>query len=165
MKEIQNWLTQLDQATHEWLGELGEDLTDPELMWQAFPNGHSIGALLVHIAEVEAYWLHHIACGEPYQDREGEVLKGEIDQFGIRWPTPPTYPLHFYKALLATTREKTKRLIGALESPNHTATRVRRDGTAQEFTLSWLMTHVIVHEAYHGGQAVLLVLMQRKANE
>jgi len=31
----------------------------------------------------------------------------------------------------------------------------------REFTLSWLMTHVIVHEAYHGGQAILLLLQQR----
>ncbi len=159
MNEINNWLTQLDQATHEWLGELGDDVTETELTWQAFPNGHSIGALLVHIAEVEAYWLHHIACGEPHQDLEGEILNAEIDQYGLTWPTPPPHPLGFYKALLAKTREKTKQLIGALDNSSHTAMRGER-----EFTLSWLMTHVIVHEAYHGGQAVLLLLQQRKGN-
>ena len=157
MNEINNWLVQLDQASHEWLSELGDDVNEAELIWQAFPDGHSIGAVLTHIAEVEAYWLHHIACGEPYQDIEGDVLNGEIDQFGIKWPTPPPHPLSFYRALLATTRDKTKLLIGALENPNHTALRGER-----EFTLSWLMTHVVVHEAYHGGQAVLLLLQQRK---
>ncbi|WP_309685764.1 DinB family protein [Armatimonas sp.] len=157
MNEINNWLVQLDQASHEWLSELGDDVNEAELIWQAFPDGHSIGAVLTHIAEVEAYWLHHIACGEPYQDMEGDVLNGEIDQYGIKWPPPPPHPLSFYKALLATTRDKTKTLIGALENPNHTALRGER-----EFTLSWLMTHVIVHEAYHGGQAVLLLLEQRK---
>jgi uncharacterized damage-inducible protein DinB len=159
MNEIQNWLTQLDQATHEWLSQLDTDVTESELMWQAFSDGHSIGSVLTHIAEVEAYWLHHIACGEPYQDLEGEVLNAEIDQFGIKWPTPPPHPLSFYKALLTTTREKTKLLIGALENPNHKALRGER-----EFILSWLMTHVIVHEAYHGGQAVLLLLQQRKGS-
>ena len=157
MNEINYWLVQLDQASHEWLSELGDDVNEAELIWQAFPDGHSIGAVLTHIAEVEAYWLHHIACGEPYQDMEGDVLNGEIDQYGIKWPPPPPHPLSFYKALLATTRDKTKTLIGALENPNHTALRGER-----EFTLSWLMTHVIVHEAYHGGQAVLLLLEQRK---
>ena len=157
MNEINNWLVQLDQASHEWLSELGDDVNETELIWQAFPDGHSIGAVLTHIAEVEAYWLHHIACGEPYRDVEGDVLNGEIDQYGIKWPPPPPHPLSFYKALLATTRDKTKTLIGALENPNHTALRGER-----EFTLSWLMTHVIVHEAYHGGQAVLLLLEQRK---
>ncbi|WP_395094790.1 DinB family protein [Armatimonas sp.] len=157
MNEINNWLVQLDQASHEWLSELGDDVNEAELIWQAFPDGHSIGAVLTHIAEVEAYWLHHIACGELYQDMEGDVLNGEIDQYGIKWPPPPPHPLSFYKALLATTRDKTKTLIGALENPNHTALRGER-----EFTLSWLMTHVIVHEAYHGGQAVLLLLEQRK---
>ena len=160
MNEIDNWLKQLDQATHEWLGELGDDVTESELTWQAFASGHSIGALLVHIAEVEAYWLHHIACGEPYHDLEAEVLHAAIDQGGIQWPTPPLHPLSFYKALLTTTREKTKALIGSLGNPNHTALRGER-----EFTLSWLMTHVIVHEAYHGGQAVLLLLQQRRGKE
>ncbi len=157
MNEINNWLAQLDQASHEWLSELGDNVNEAELIWQAFPDGHSIGAVLTHIAEVEAYWLHHIACGEPYQDVEGDVLNGAIDQYGIQWPPPPPHPLSFYKALLATTRDRTKTLIGALENPNHTALRGER-----EFTLSWLMTHVIVHEAYHGGQAVLLLLEQRK---
>lgn len=157
MNEINHWLAQLDQASHEWLSELGDDVNEAELIWQAFPDGHSIGAVLTHIAEVEAYWLHHIACGEPYQDIEGDVLNGEIDQYGIKWPPPPPHPLSFYKALLATTRDKTKTLIQALGNPNHTARRGER-----EFTLNWLMTHVIVHEAYHGGQAVLLLLEQRK---
>ena len=156
MNEINNWLKQLDQCTQEWFSQLDDDVTEAELSWQAFPNGHSIGALLVHIAEVEGYWLHHIACGEPHRDLESEVLCAEIDQFAIRWPAPPPHPLSLYKALLSEMREKTKALIGALEDPNHTATRGER-----EFTLSWLMTHVIVHEAYHGGQAVLLLLQQR----
>lgn len=157
MDEIKNWLQQLDQATHEWLGELGDDVTEAELTWQAFPDGHSIGSVLTHIAEVEAYWLHHIACGEPYHDLEAEVLNAVIDQDAVKWPTPPPRPLSFYKALLASTREKTKVLITTLGNPSHSVLRGER-----EFTLSWLMTHVIVHEAYHGGQAVLLLLQQRK---
>ena len=155
--EINNWLAQLDQATREWMSQLDENITGVELMWQAFPNGHSIGALLVHIAEVEAYWLHHICCGQPYEDMENTALGSEIDQFAVLWPTPPPHPLDYYKALLGSTREKTKALIGSLDNPNHTA--LRGD---KEFTLSWLMTHVIIHEAYHGGQAVLLLLQQRK---
>ena len=31
-----------------------------------------------------------------------------------------------------------------------------------EFTLRWLLHHVITHEAYHGGQAVLLSIMKQK---
>ena len=162
MNEIKNWLTQLDQATQEWLEELGDDVTEAELTWQAFPNGHSVGAVLTHIAEVEAYWLHHIACGELYQDMEDEVLHAKINQDAVQWPTPPPHSLSFYRALLTTTREKTRALIGAIESPEHTAKLTWRDGPEQELTLSWLMTHVIVHEAYHGGQAVLLLLQQRR---
>lgn len=162
---IENFLRQLDMATGELNVELDELETEPtiaELCWQPFEGGHSVGALLTHIAEVEAYWLHHIACGEPYEDIESEVLGGAIDQYAVTWATPPPHPLSHYKALLARVREKTHALIGTLEGPEHTGTRTRRDGTTEEFSLPWLMTHVILHEAYHSGQAILLLLQQRK---
>jgi hypothetical protein len=101
--EIALMLSQLDEGTKEWLGELPEDLTEAEIAWQAFPGGHSIGALCVHIAEVEAFWLHHVTCGEAYQDIEGETLDGgEIDQDGIKWAVPPPgRPLSYYTDLMA----------------------------------------------------------------
>jgi uncharacterized damage-inducible protein DinB len=160
--EVSLMLAQLDQATEEWLGELGSDLTEAELRWQKFPNGHSIGALFVHIAEVEAYWLHHVCLGEPYQDIESTALNAEIDQYGGLWPTPPDHPLAYYLALLKATRAKTKALISAIPDPEHTASRKRQNGETQTVTLRWLLTHVILHEAYHGGQAVLLFLEQRQ---
>ena len=158
--EIALMLAQLGQATDEWLGELPADLTPEELVWQAFPGGHSIGALCVHIAEVEAFWLHHVACGEPYRDIESEALDGgEIDVRGPRWPAPPPgRPLSYYTDLMASVRARTKELVGKLDDPERVSSRA--DG--RRFTLRWLLTHVISHEAYHGGQAALISLMQRK---
>jgi len=152
------YLDQLDQTTREWQSQLETDTTDAELLWQPFPGGHSIAGLLLHIAEVEHYWLHHIALGEPYRDMEREFLDGGvIDQFGVQWATPPAgRPLSFYLDLLVETRERTKALLKDVP-----ATHVAQRGD-REFTLHWLMTHVIVHEAYHGGQAVLLQLQWRK---
>jgi uncharacterized damage-inducible protein DinB len=159
--EIALLLRQLDEGTWEWLTELGE-VSETELTWQVFENGHSIATLLVHIAEVEAYWLHHVGAGQPYQDLEDEYLDGEaIDQGSISWPTaPPGRPLSHYTDLLKTTRARTKELLSSAGSPM-TEVRERKDG--KRFTLFWLLTHVMQHEAYHGGQAVLLQLMQRKA--
>ena len=159
MNNIATYLEQLDQASREWLGELGDDITEAELVWQPFVGGHSIAALLVHIAEVEQYWLHHVAVGEPYRDMEGEFLEGGvIDQYEIQWATPSAGRLlAFYTEILAATRARTKELMSNVEL---SLVAKRRE---QEFTLHWLLTHVIVHEAYHGGQAVLLLLQQRKA--
>lgn len=56
-------LAALDNTTTEWRQELG-DVPDEAVVWQPFPGGHSIGALLLHMADVEAYWLHEIAAGQ-----------------------------------------------------------------------------------------------------
>lgn len=157
--EIALMLAQLDEGTKEWLGELPADLTPEEIAWQPFEGGHSIGALMVHIAEVEGFWLHHVAAGEPYRDLESEALDGaSIDQDKILWPTPPAgRPLSYYVELMASVRARTRELIGKLDDPERTA--LFRDRT---FTLRWLLTHVIGHESYHGGQAVMLLILKRK---
>ena len=161
--ELRLLLAQLDQATHEWSSEL-DDLSERELVWQPFPGGHSIAALLAHIAGVELYWLHHIAAGEPFRDLEEETMGAEIDQYAVSWPPPPPgRPYAFYRELLQTTRERTRQLIPALGDPARVFSRTRSNGEVQALTLRWLLTHVINHEAYHGGQAVLLALQQRAA--
>jgi uncharacterized damage-inducible protein DinB len=159
--EIALMLGQLDMTTSEWIGEELGDVTADELVWQPFEGGHSIAALMVHIAEVEAFWLHNVGAGEPYHDLEVEVLGAVIDQDNVKWPTPPPgRPLSYYVELLNKTRARTKELIGVLNDPTRVST--RKDG--REFTLRWLLTHLILHEAYHGGQAVLLLIEQRKRN-
>lgn len=161
--ELRLLLAQLDQATHEWLGEIDGDVTPDELTWQAVDDGHSIGALMVHIAEVEAFWLHHVATGAPYRDLEAEALGAAIDQDAALWPTPPPgRPFAYYAGLLRTVRETTRALIPTLGDPARQIARTRADGSVQTYTLRWLLTHVLLHEAYHGGQAILLLLQQRK---
>lgn len=58
-------LSMLDDGTVEWRqGELEEiTLPDEAVIWQPFPGGHSIGAVILHIADVERFWLHQIAGG------------------------------------------------------------------------------------------------------
>ncbi len=159
--EIALMLAQLDEGTKEWLGELPDDLTEAEIAWQPFEGGHSIAALFVHIAEVEAAWLHFVGCGEDIGDIEQEYLGGSIDADadGLKWPTPPPgRPLSYYTELLSKIRARTKEFIGALDDPK----RLSQSKSGRKFTLRWLLTHVIGHESYHGGQAVFLLLMQRK---
>ena len=38
------------------LGRCGKDL----IRWRAFPGGHSIGSVLLHLADVEAYWIEQV---------------------------------------------------------------------------------------------------------
>lgn len=148
-------LAMLDATTIEWRGELEmEEVSEDAIVWQPFPNGHSIGALILHIVDVEAYWLYQIAAGkERTQEEKDRLLSDATQQDAVSWPVPPRQPLAWYFAQLDAIRERTRQTIRELNNPEHLGS--RRD---TEFTLRWLLFHVIAHEAYHGGQAVLLSL-------
>ena len=149
-------LATLENVTHEWTRELGS-LPDEFVTWQAFPGGHSIGALILHIADVEAHWLHRVASGvERSAEELKTLLSEETDQYAVQWPVPPPYPLGWYLEQHRAIRERTRQYILTQTDPVKTS--LRRE---TEFTLRWLLGHVISHEAYHGGQAVLLALMQK----
>ncbi|MCI2430864.1 DinB family protein [Candidatus Acetothermia bacterium] len=148
-------LTMLDDGTKEWREELGEiEVPDEAVIWQPFPQGHSIGAVILHIASVEAFWLQGVADGRPLSPEERKILlDDETDQYAIRWPTPPRHPLAWFYEQHDRIRKETHRTIQRLADPEHLGRRGERS-----YTLRWLLHHVITHEAYHGGQAVLLAL-------
>jgi uncharacterized damage-inducible protein DinB len=151
-------LGMLDDGTREWRRELGE-VTDEAVIWQPFPGGHSIDAILLHIANVEAGWLHEVAGSETRTDEERvRLLSKETHKYQVQWPRPPEQPLAWYFEQHDAIRARTHVILRGSES-------VERVGHRNEraFTLRWLLHHVITHEAYHGGQAVLLALMQARA--
>lgn len=151
-------LSVLEDTTQEWREELGFP-PDAFLAWQPFAGGHSIGGLLLHMADAEAYWLHEVAGGQARSPEEKQVLLSEeTDQYNVRWPVPPPRPLAWFLAQQDAIRVRTRQTLLAINDPEHVAKRGDR-----EFTLRWLLNHVISHEAYHGGQAVLLCLMQQAA--
>ena len=152
-------LAMLDDGTQKWLENLG-DVTNEMLLWQPFPNGHSIGTLILHIADVEAYWLHEIGGGLTRSPEELAVLlSNETQQYEFLWPAPPAQPLSWFLARHEEIRARTRQIVQDWDA----STQVR-PAPDFETTRRWLMHHVLTHEAYHGGQAVLLsVLHERTA--
>ncbi|OGF56917.1 MAG: hypothetical protein A2Z21_07395 [Candidatus Fraserbacteria bacterium RBG_16_55_9] len=148
----------LEDGTREWREELGE-VPDDAVVWQPFPNGHSIGAILLHIADVEVHWIETVAAGKPRSPEELKLfLSDETDQEAVQWPKPPARPLLYYFELHNGVRQRTLKTLKQFNNPEQISARQRRDGSSWEFTLRWILHHVITHEAYHGGQAVLLSL-------
>ena len=150
-------LAVLDDTTNEWRKYLG-DVPDEALNWRPFPGGHTIGGLILHIADVEAHWLHEVAAGVVRDPEElATLLTEETQQGAVQWPDVPEKPLSWFFAQHGIIRRRTVQIVLGLESLTAIG---RRDD--EEFTLRWLLNHVISHEAYHGGQAVLLNLMRER---
>jgi uncharacterized damage-inducible protein DinB len=142
----------LQDGTREWRFELDPELPEEALVWQAYPGGHSIGGIIFHIVAVEIFWFEEVALNIPYNPEEMQRLlahKTNVDEW--RWPEPPRQPLSWYFELHDQVRARTLERIREWP-PADTS----RGDDERQCTLRWVLGHVIQHESYHGGQAVLL---------
>lgn len=142
----------LQDGTNEWRWELEQNLNEDALVWQPHPGMHSIGGCILHIIGVEIFWFERFALGLELDPLERKlIMADEIDVDAWHWPPPPRESLSWYFALHDRVRART------LESIKHwpsAETAIELHGRPR--TLRWVFGHVIQHEAYHGGQAVLL---------
>ena len=139
-------------GTNEWRMELGTDLPQEAMVWQPHPGLHSIGGVILHIAAVEVFWFEKFVLDRPYDAEEMRLLMAEeTDVDGWRWPTPHLKPLSWYLELHDRIRARTLQSIKSWPAAD-----VKKESRGVDHTMRWVLGHVIQHEAYHGGQAVLL---------
>ena len=142
----------LQDGTNEWRWELDPDLSEDAVVWQPYPGVHSIGAVMLHIIGVEIFWFERFALGLPPDPEERKLLMAdEIDQEAWQWPVPHRKPISWYFELHDRVRARTLESIKKWPAPE---TAIEHRGDPK--TLRWVFGHVIEHESYHGGQAVLL---------
>ncbi|CAN5727726.1 hypothetical protein BH11ARM2_BH11ARM2_27830 [soil metagenome] len=142
----------LQDGTNEWRLELDPNLSEDAVVWQAYPGGHSIGGLILHMIQAEIFWFERFALGLPDDPEERKLIMAqETDVDEWRWPEPPRHPISWYFALQDRVRARTLESVKRWP-PATTA----KDLHGHPRTLRWALGHVIQHEAYHGGQAVLL---------
>jgi uncharacterized damage-inducible protein DinB len=142
----------LQDGTREWRWELDQNLSEDAVVWQPYPHGHSIGGIMLHIIAVEIFWFERFALDLEWDPEEKELLMVEdTDVDAWRWPEPPRKTISWYfeqhDSIRARTLEGIKKWPAADSAKEH-------DGSQR--TMRWVLGHVIQHEAYHGGQAVLL---------
>jgi len=155
--ELTTLLATLQEGTNEIREELG-DVPEDAIVWQPYDKGHSIGGVLLHNAEAEAYWFEEVAAGRDLSAEElAEVLSEEIRQYEYSWPVPPRKPLAYYYSIADRVRERTIQTLRELNNPMRVSTRPN-----DTCTLRWILAHVVGHESYHGGQAVLLKVLWEK---
>lgn len=143
----------LQDATSEWRGELwGEEIGPEAMTWRVRPGGQSMGAIFQHMMLVELFWLEEFALGtEIDPSLKAQVQWDEIDVDEGIWPNPPAQPLAWYFERQDAIRRRTLDAIKQWPAadtfkPHH----------GREISLRWVLSHVVQHEAYHGGQIVLL---------
>jgi uncharacterized damage-inducible protein DinB len=143
----------LIDGTREWRDEMGTVDLD-SITWQARPGGHSIGSMMLHIANVEEIWVMVRLAGIPQsEDKRALFQAASVDFSRAFWPTPPPEPLEYYYSLQDEVRTRTLEILSDVRSPDQVVPHPTRQIS---FTPRWMLNHLIGHEAYHAGQAILL---------
>src|SRR6478672_1913260 len=100
-------LSMMQDGTREWREELGK-ISPDAIVWQPNPGSYSIGGILLHIAEVEVYWLEEFCLDRKMSAKDEKLfMSKEIDQYKGAWPTPPRKSLSYYYKILDDVRART----------------------------------------------------------
>jgi uncharacterized damage-inducible protein DinB len=160
--EIGLLLASLQDGTREWLGELG-DVDEATLVWPPFPNGPSVGSEILHIAFVESSWIEASVGGrELTEEFRRRTLADVSDLEAGHWGEAPRVPFADYLAILKEVRGRS---LDVLRNEGDPARPVRSDPDYHPDSVRWIVSHIVQHEAYHGGRCVLLKRLAEKAAE
>src|SRR6185503_14731974 len=67
--EIGYYLAGMDEVRQQ-LRETIESMSEDQLSCQGLPEAHPIGALMLHIAEAEWYWIQMVVSGHKLTDED-----------------------------------------------------------------------------------------------
>ncbi|MCC7433447.1 MAG: DinB family protein [Methanoregulaceae archaeon] len=142
----------LEDSTREWRENLGR-VSQAAVVWQPYENGPSIGGVILHLVDAETWWLRCVGAQEPDDATTPEAMYNrDMDLYKAYWPAPPRKPLSWYLDLLVERRAVN---LDYIRSQAEAAEVISR-GSKNAYTYRWIVAHLVEHDSYHGGQAVLL---------
>jgi uncharacterized damage-inducible protein DinB len=143
----------LQDATSDWRSELfGADLGPEVATWRARPGGPSMGAIVLHMIVAELFWFERFALGSEIDADDKKLLMwNEIDVDNAVWPEVPHEPLAWYLELHDRYRARTLESLKRCPPPG-----ALQELHGDQVSMTWVLGHVIQHEAYHGGQVVMM---------
>ncbi len=147
----------LNDGTREVREELGQ-VTPGELAFAPVPKRHNAAAMLMHHAAVEDAWIRCDLFGEPWEESNARFpqFTNELFKRG-EWPELGGITLDEIYRRCDEVRRDTLARLATIEG----ADRLTVGSDSGGETARWVVNHLIGHEAYHFGQAVLLVEMAR----
>jgi uncharacterized damage-inducible protein DinB len=140
----------LDQGTRDWKKSLGE-VSEEQIGWKPPNEERSIGGIFLHMIAWEAWWCERfVAGGEIEPQTLASLNLSHFFDLSANTPHPPAKPLEWYYDQMVLNRERCQ-LVFEIVRPE---TKIKRGETSR--SVQWVFNHLINHDSYHGGQAVLL---------
>ena len=154
---IGRYLTQMEDVRRQ-VKKYVEGLSPKQLAWHPNDKVESIGTVLLHIAAVECSWIGEDIMRRPMDD-EWKIA------FPVRFGIPQIsgQPLEYYFKTLDVVRGQTKADLKTLEDEDLDRLIMPLDpgdpDNTTQFSLEWILYHVVDHEAHHKGQIAVMKRM------
>lgn len=122
----------------------------------AFLGAHSIGALVMHIGEAEWWWMKCNVSGHQLTEEDRSAPYWDVLE------DPDAFIRKGFTAEdcfseLAKIRNQTRDLLFTFQDDDLERTfNLDRNGESVEYSLRWILHHLIDHEAHHKGQIMML---------
>jgi len=159
--EVGLLLSVLQDGTREWTEEF-YDAADDLVNFRLVSGGHCFGGILLHIMAAERYWVDEVIFDLPVDLTDPATAYDEVlDQDGCVWPDAPIQTLDWYFELFKKHRARTIELLIQVENP----LKIIQQHERADYSISWIIGHLIQHDSYHGGQCVMLNEFHKKTKQ
>ena len=146
------FLSALKDTRARTLQELGS-ITNEQVDTVPPGGGSTIGAVLYHIAIVEADWLFDEILGTIETDFPRELFPAEMREDGTLLSPFTGESLDQHRARLEATRSMLTRVIEPMSSEDlHTV----RERAHYDVSPAWVLHHLMQHEAEHRSQLIAI---------
>lgn len=137
-----------------------EGLTKEKLFAAPVEGEFPIGAYLMHLGEVDAYWYSELSGMQMPDDLKKRVYDNCWFDCPVENYNPPKHVIETeeYLNAIAETRKILFDYMDTMkDSELEDVVRMKKNG--EPLTKKWILYHLIEHEAHHRGQMFMLIRM------
>lgn len=145
------------QAVRKELGEIIFDLNNNELSTRFNKHSNSIGQLILHIGEVEWWWLNCIISGNKLTESDKQNVFWDI--LKKRNFASKNFSVQDCLKIVDQIRELTKEVLANFTDEDLVKVfyyETSWSNGKHEANLRWILHHLIDHEAHHKGQISMI---------
>ncbi len=151
------WVAAMDDVREDLKRSVKEKTSEDELTWQPYPGANSIGVLLLHIAHTEAWWIEEMIANKPLSEEYKRTYLFNLYGPGRPAPTALRKPYQWYLEKLDKARTRTRKILLKFKDHDLDTIRFQEEGFERiEFSIRWILYHLVEHEAHHRGQIIHL---------
>ena len=133
-----------------------KNISDDLIGKPAFLGAHSIGGLVLHIGEAEWFFMQMIVSGHKLTEEDSKAPYWDILD-DLERVTRNGYTAEFCLKEIEKIRNQTRDVLFTYNDKDlERIITFERHGETTEYSLRWILHHLIDHESQHKGQIFML---------